>query len=212
MFRGDNVNSFDVSNRTPDPTRLVMGYFHSAATLNYARALLSTGLADLKASSSWDLGFIQDQTQRLQYKSMVDKIMSALEFVTICGGGSEDSLKTAPIFMSHEGLHLDYEEALTRLVDAPLSEPLSAYPPLLNSSHDDATSTPELPSSEPTSPNSAFTARRTKKYYNLGTHFLWVGDRTRQLDHAHVEYFRGIANPIGFKVSDFTTEYNVYDH
>jgi 3-deoxy-7-phosphoheptulonate synthase len=36
-------------------------------------------------------------------------------------------------------------------------------------------------------------------HYNLGTHFLWIGDRTRQLDHAHVEYFRGIANPIGVK-------------
>jgi hypothetical protein len=34
----------------------------------------------------------------------------------------------------------------------------------------------------------------------VGTHFLWIGDRTRQLDHAHVEYFRGIANPIGIKV------------
>lgn len=42
-FRGDNVNSFDTSARTPDPTRMVGGYFHSAATLNYARALLSTG-------------------------------------------------------------------------------------------------------------------------------------------------------------------------
>ena len=42
-FRGDNVNSFDLSARTPDPSRLVAGYFHSAATLNYARALLNTG-------------------------------------------------------------------------------------------------------------------------------------------------------------------------
>ena len=37
-------------------------------------------------------------------------------------------------------------------------------------------------------------------YYNLGAHFLWIGDRTRQLDGAHVEYFRGIQNPIGLKV------------
>lgn len=42
-FRGDNVNSFDLSARTPDPSRLVSGYFHSAATLNYARSLLSAG-------------------------------------------------------------------------------------------------------------------------------------------------------------------------
>ncbi len=38
------------------------------------------------------------------------------------------------------------------------------------------------------------------KYYNLGAHFLWIGDRTRQIDGAHVEYFRGIGNPIGVKV------------
>ncbi len=36
--------------------------------------------------------------------------------------------------------------------------------------------------------------------YNLGAHFLWVGERTRQLDGAHLEYLRGIANPIGLKV------------
>ena len=39
-----------------------------------------------------------------------------------------------------------------------------------------------------------------KDFYNLGAHFVWIGDRTRQLDHAHVEYFRGISNPIGVKV------------
>jgi len=39
-----------------------------------------------------------------------------------------------------------------------------------------------------------------EKYYNTSAHFLWVGDRTRQLDGAHVEYIRGIRNPIGIKV------------
>ncbi len=38
------------------------------------------------------------------------------------------------------------------------------------------------------------------RWYNLGAHMLWIGDRTRQLDGAHIEYFRGIANPIGIKV------------
>ena len=38
-------------------------------------------------------------------------------------------------------------------------------------------------------------------YYNLGTHFPWLGERTRQLNGAHVEYFRGIRNPIAVKVS-----------
>jgi len=38
------------------------------------------------------------------------------------------------------------------------------------------------------------------KHYNMGAHFLWIGDRTRELDGAHMEYFRGISNPIGVKV------------
>jgi 3-deoxy-7-phosphoheptulonate synthase len=37
-------------------------------------------------------------------------------------------------------------------------------------------------------------------WYNLSTHFPWIGDRTRDLRGAHVDYFRGIANPIGVKV------------
>jgi 3-deoxy-7-phosphoheptulonate synthase len=40
----------------------------------------------------------------------------------------------------------------------------------------------------------------TPGYYNLGAHFLWIGERTRQLDNAHVEYFRGISNPLGCKI------------
>jgi 3-deoxy-7-phosphoheptulonate synthase len=36
-------------------------------------------------------------------------------------------------------------------------------------------------------------------WYATSGHFLWVGDRTRKLDHAHIEYLRGIKNPIGAK-------------
>jgi 3-deoxy-7-phosphoheptulonate synthase len=39
----------------------------------------------------------------------------------------------------------------------------------------------------------------TGDWYATTGHMLWIGDRTRQLDHAHVEYFRGIKNPIGLK-------------
>ena len=41
---------------------------------------------------------------------------------------------------------------------------------------------------------------RSKAWYNLSTHMPWIGMRTAQLDGAHVEYFRGIANPVGVKV------------
>jgi len=37
-------------------------------------------------------------------------------------------------------------------------------------------------------------------WYNLCTHFPWIGNRTRALEGAHVEYFRGIQNPIGVKI------------
>ena len=37
-------------------------------------------------------------------------------------------------------------------------------------------------------------------WYNLGTHFPWLGNRTRSMAGAHVEYFRGIKNPIGIKI------------
>jgi len=42
-------------------------------------------------------------------------------------------------------------------------------------------------------------------WYNLATHFPWIGDRTRARDGAHVEYFRGIANPIGVKIGPSVT-------
>ncbi len=41
---------------------------------------------------------------------------------------------------------------------------------------------------------------RREGYYNLGTHLPWIGMRTSQIDGAHVEYFRGIRNPVGVKV------------
>ncbi|KAH7860792.1 hypothetical protein Vadar_018016 [Vaccinium darrowii] len=39
-------------------------------------------------------------------------------------------------------------------------------------------------------------------YYDCSAHLLWVGERTRQLDGAHVEFLRGVANPLGIKVSE----------
>jgi 3-deoxy-7-phosphoheptulonate synthase len=37
------------------------------------------------------------------------------------------------------------------------------------------------------------------EYYATSGHMLWIGDRTRQPDHAHVEFCRGVRNPIGLK-------------
>lgn len=40
----------------------------------------------------------------------------------------------------------------------------------------------------------------TGEYYDNSAHMLWIGDRTRGLGEAHIEFFRGISNPIGVKV------------
>ena len=42
----------------------------------------------------------------------------------------------------------------------------------------------------------------TEEFYGCSAHFLWCGERTRQPEGAHMEYFRGISNPIGIKISD----------
>jgi 3-deoxy-7-phosphoheptulonate synthase len=42
---------------------------------------------------------------------------------------------------------------------------------------------------------------RREGHYDLTTHLPWIGERTRQLDGAHVEFFRGVRNPVGVKVS-----------
>lgn len=42
----------------------------------------------------------------------------------------------------------------------------------------------------------------TGQWYDCSAHMLWIGERTRQLDGAHIEFLRGVANPLGVKVSD----------
>lgn len=46
---------------------------------------------------------------------------------------------------------------------------------------------------------------RTSTPYNTSAHFLWIGERTRDLDGAHVDYFSKIRNPIGVKLGPTTT-------
>ena len=40
----------------------------------------------------------------------------------------------------------------------------------------------------------------TGDHYDCSAHMLWIGERTRQLDHAHVEFLRGVHNPLGCKI------------
>ena len=50
--------------------------------------------------------------------------------------------------------------------------------------------------------------KHRERWYNLTTHFPWIGMRTSTVDGAHVEFFRGIANPIGIKIgTNMTAEW-----
>ncbi|KAL8726017.1 MAG: hypothetical protein Q9181_006199, partial [Wetmoreana brouardii] len=175
-FRGDNINGYDPEERTPDPSRLVSAYFHSAATLNYIRASLASGIADLHSPLDWELGHVKDSSIKANYERIVDSITESLRFMKTVGADSAASgLETVDLYTSHEGLLLEYEQSLTRKLRTPSSHHHQ-------SSHSDGDDDDG------------------KQWYNTSAHFLWIGDRTRQLSGAHVEYFRGIANPIGIKV------------
>jgi 3-deoxy-7-phosphoheptulonate synthase len=48
-------------------------------------------------------------------------------------------------------------------------------------------------------------SEKEQKLYNLSSHFLWIGERTRQLDGAHIAFAELMANPIGLKIGPTTT-------
>ena len=110
-FRGDNINGFaaDPASRQPDPSRLVSAYFHSAATLNYLRASLSSGLADLHSPLDWGLGHVITPSIKEQYAKTVGAVKDALRFMHTVGIDKDRGFETADIFTSHEGLSLEYE-------------------------------------------------------------------------------------------------------
>ena len=157
-YRGDIVNSqeFTASAREPNPKLLLQAYSCSAMTLNFVRALLEGGFADLHHPQLWDLSFVEHSPQKEEYQSIVKSIEEALEFLEAINGIRASNLSKVDFYTSHEALHLHYEQALTRQIQG--------------------------------------------KWYNLSTHLPWVGMRTAQLDSAHLEFFRGIENPLGIKV------------
>ncbi|KAJ4296961.1 Aromatic/aminoadipate aminotransferase 1 [Collariella sp. IMI 366227] len=167
-FRGDILNGFHPDERELDPNRLVRAYHHSSATLNYIRASIASGIADLARPLDWGLGHVRDPALKAKYQQAVSFLQDMRSFMHTIGAENE-SLHTVDLFTSHEGLLLEYEQP---------SPACSTTPPA------------------PSHPR--------KEYYDTSAHFLWIGDRTRQLDHAHVEFFRGIANPLGVKVGPST--------
>lgn len=178
-YRGDIFNGYKLHERQLDPERLVQAYFHSATTLGYLRGQLASGAADLHNPLDWGLGHVKDEKLQAKYQRTVSSITESLRFLKTVGADSDSQLQTVDLYTSHEGLLLEYEQSLTRRLKHP-----SGHTPLLaRSSSADADSEDE-----------------NRGYYNTSAHFLWVGDRTRQLGGAHIEFFRGIENPIGIKV------------
>ncbi|KAF7677524.1 hypothetical protein GT037_004383 [Alternaria burnsii] len=169
-FRGDILNGYDPDSRRVDPERLVSAYFHSATTLNYIRGQLASGIADLHNPLDWELGHVRDEELQSKYTKIVNSISDSLRFMKTIGADTSGQLQTVDLFTSHEGLVLEYEQSLTRRLKHP-----AGYKP-----------------SQPSNDG--------KGWYNTSAHFIWIGDRTRQIDGGHVEYFRGIENPIGIKV------------
>jgi len=164
-YRGDIVNRspFNAADREPDPQLLLRGYERSALTLNFVRALVKGGFADLHHPEYWDLAFAENSPLAGEYHRITSSIAESLQFMESILGVKAGELDRVDFFTSHEGLHLGYEEALTRRVP------------------------------------------RREGWFNLSAHFPWVGLRTSAVDGAHIEYFRGIVNPIGLKIGATTT-------
>ena len=164
-YRGDLINRIDFTPeaRTPDPQLMIRGYGRAALTLNFIRALIKGGFADLHHPEYWELDFVRHSPLANEYRRIVHDVGSSLRFMENVLSARPGELGWVDFFTSHEGLVLAYEHAQTR------------RPP-----------------------------RRTA-WYNLSTHFPWIGMRSADPDGAHVEYFRGITNPIAIKVGPETT-------
>ncbi len=164
-YRGDLVNGpeFTEADRTPDPDRLIRGYEISSLTLNFIRSLVEGGFADLRHPEYWDLDFVEHSPRAEEYQRMVESISDSIRFMEVLVDTKAGEIGRVDFFTSHEGLHLPYEQAVTRQVP------------------------------------------RRDGWYNLGTHLPWLGMRTCEIDGAHVEYYRGIRNPIGVKIGPAMT-------
>ena len=168
-YRGDNVNraEFTAEARTPDPQLLLRGYERAALTLNFIRALVKGGFADLHHPEYFDLDWVTHSPLADEYQRMVEMIGESLRFMENVLGVRAGETDRIDFFTAHEALHLACEEAQTRTVP------------------------------------------RRSGWFNLTAHFPWVGLRTNDPEGAHIEYLRGLENPVGIKVGAGVTREQV---
>ncbi len=117
-FRGDLVNrpEFTAAARAADPDLLLRGYERAALTLNFARALVDGGFADLHHPEYWDLGFVKHAQLKDAYQRIIQSIGDALDFFEGMSGTAVHEATLVDFYASHEGLHLLYEQAQTRFI------------------------------------------------------------------------------------------------
>lgn len=168
-YRGDNVNraEFTAEARTPDPKLLLRGYERAALTLNFIRALVKGGFANLHHPEYFDLDWVTHSPLADEYHRMVEMIGESLRFMENVLGVRAGETDRIDFFTAHEALHLACEEAQTRTVP------------------------------------------RRSGWFNLTAHFPWVGLRTNDPEGAHIEYLRGLENPVGIKVGAGVTREQV---
>jgi 3-deoxy-7-phosphoheptulonate synthase len=172
-FRGHMINDDGptLEARTADPERMLHAYHQAAATLNLLRAFTKGGFADLNQVHMWNQEFVASSPEGRRYDVIAAEIERALRFMAACGIDLSRShqLHEVDVWTSHEGLVLEYEEALTRRDSL------------------------------------------TGDWYDCSAHMLWIGERTRQADGAHVEFFTGVHNPIGCKLGPSSTPEQVLE-
>jgi 3-deoxy-7-phosphoheptulonate synthase len=117
-YRGANVNrpAFTAQDREPDPELLLRGYERSALTLNFVRALVDGGFADLHHPEYWNLDFVQQSPLKDGYRRIVESLSDSLNFFEAVHGAAIHEVNRVDFFTSHEGLHLTAEAAQTRFI------------------------------------------------------------------------------------------------
>ncbi len=102
-YRGDLVNraAFTATDREPDPELLLRGYERAALTLNFVRALVDGGFADMHHPEYWDLGFMQHAKLRDAYRRIIDSISDSLDFYSAISGSPVHEATQARFYSCH---------------------------------------------------------------------------------------------------------------
>jgi len=79
--------------------------------------MVSGGVADIHDPNKWNLTHIKNEEVRNEYRTVVNRIVDGLKFLSLFHADTAEVLKRVDIYTSHEGLLLNYEEALTEKVN-----------------------------------------------------------------------------------------------